>query len=169
VPQRIRAVEDLGPSYQLLLIGRGAPPRIPACVTCLPFQSDAVELAVLLGACDLFVHPGQHETFGLVALEALSCGIPVLGVQGGGVGELVHETCGLLVQAGSSTALGKGIRRLFQCDVRVMGAEGRRRMLASYDWQHIMSQLCGHDAALAGVRWNLANEARLVQTLPTTG
>lgn len=167
VPQLVKAVEDLGAPYHLLLIGRGALPRMPACVTCLPFQSDAVELAALLGACDLFVHPGQHETFGLVALEALSCGIPVLGVQGGGVAELVHEDCGLLVQPGSSMALGEGIRRLFHCDLQALGAAGRRRMVAHYDWQRIMPQLFAHYAVLAGVRWNLSDEAGFVQTLHT--
>lgn len=156
LPQLIKAVEDLGPPYHLLLVGRGNLSRASSVVTCLPYQADAQTLAGLIAACDLFVHPGQYETFGLVVLEALACGVPVLGVAGGGVAELLNDESGLLVRSGSSTALAEGIRRLFRCDLRAMGENGRRKMLVQYDWDCIMPQLMGHYASLTDVSWRFA-------------
>jgi alpha-1,6-mannosyltransferase len=154
LPQLIQAVEDLGAPYHLLLVGRGSLLRQSSAVTCLPFQADPRELAALIAACDLFVHPGQHETFGLVVLEALACGVPVLGVDGGGVAELLDEQTGMLVPPGSRAALAEGIRALFRTDLRVLGRNGRRKMQMHYDWNCIMPQLMGHYAMLAGVRWH---------------
>lgn len=151
--QLVRAVEQLGAPYHLLLVGRGNSVYSSGFVTCLPYQADARALAGLIAACDLFVHPGQHETFGLVVLEAMACGVPVLGVAGGGVAELVDEETGLLVRAGSSIDLANGIRQLFRSDLRAMGENGRRKMLLHYDWDCIMPQLMQHYASLTQVRW----------------
>ena len=153
LPQLIKAVEELGAPYHLLLVGRGKLRHVSSVVTCLPYEAEPLALAGLIAACDLFVHPGQYETFGLVVLEALACGVPVLGVAGGGVAELVEENSGLLVRTGSSAELAEGIRRLFRNDLRAMGESGRRRMLAHYDWDCIMPQLMMHYASLTGVRW----------------
>ncbi len=152
LPLLLQAVERLGQGWHLLLVGGGDAVSRSAAVTCMPFQSDARALARLLASCDLFVHPGQHETFGLVVLEALSCGVPVLGVAGGGVAELVDAECGLLVRPGCSAALADGMRALCGSDLRRLGANGRRRMLARYDWGRIMPQLMGHYAGLSDVR-----------------
>lgn len=144
----IKAVEELGAPYHLLLIGGDALPYQSTYVSCLPFQADATALAALLASCDLFVHPGHHETFGLVVLEALACGLPALGMAGGGVAELIDIDTGLLVRPGSSTAIVQGIRRLFRADLRAMGATGRKKMLARYDWNCIMPELLAHYARL---------------------
>ena len=72
-PQLIKAVEELGAPYHLLLVGRGKVRQVSSFVTCLPYEAEPRALAGLIAACDLFVHPGQHETFGLVVLEALAC------------------------------------------------------------------------------------------------
>jgi alpha-1,6-mannosyltransferase len=144
----IKAVEDLGAPYHLLLIGGDTPPHQSSCVTCLPFQSDASALAALLASCDLFVHPGHLETFGLVVLEAMACGLPALGMASGGVAELIDNDTGLLVRPGSSTAIAQGVRKLFRADLRAMGAAGRKKMLTQYDWNRIMPELMAHYARI---------------------
>ncbi len=148
LPLLIQAIEGLGAPYHLLLIGSDILPCSSAYVSCLPFQSDAIALATLLASCDLFVHPGHHETFGLVVLEALACGLPALGMAGGGVAELIDSECGLLVAPGSSHAIAQGIRRMFRADLRAMGRAGRKKMLAHYDWNCIMPDLMAHYARL---------------------
>jgi len=45
----------------------------------------------LLGVGDLFLLPSEHESFGLAALEALSCGVPVIGTSHTGIPELVDD------------------------------------------------------------------------------
>ncbi len=48
-------------------------------------------VAPLLASSDLFLLPSNFESFGLSALEALACGVPVVGSQAGGLPEVVRE------------------------------------------------------------------------------
>ena len=55
----------------------------------------------LLACADLFLMTSDSESFGLAALEALSCGAPVVGYRAGGITEVVpHDEAGLLVPVG---------------------------------------------------------------------
>ena len=86
----------------------------------LPFEHDRDRLANLLAAADLFVAPGSIETFGLAALEAMACGIPVLASSEGGVAELVTRSGGgALFPAGSSDGLAAEA-------VAMLGRDGNR-------------------------------------------
>ncbi len=75
----IDAVERLGDPYHLLLIGAGPAPTGSDRVISLPYERDAAGLARLLASCDAFVHANDAEPFGLVVLEAMACGLPVVG------------------------------------------------------------------------------------------
>ena len=65
---------------------------------------DAV--APLLAGADLFLLPSSGESFGLSALEALACGVPVIGTQVGGLPEVVRDgETGFLCQVGDVDAM----------------------------------------------------------------
>ncbi|SHO48233.1 glycosyltransferase family 4 protein [Anaerocolumna xylanovorans] len=54
------------------------------------------ELSAMYASCDIFICPSSTETFGNVVLEAMSSGLPVIGADAGGVGEIVkHRQTGL--------------------------------------------------------------------------
>ena len=146
----IAAVEHLGHPYHLLLIGGGSRISASGRVSCLPYQQDASALASLIGGADAFVHHGQHETFGLVVLEAMACSLPVLGVEGGGVAELVDADTGLLAESGSSASLAEGISSLFSADLPAMGRRARQKAVVRYGWDCIMPQLMRHYETLLG-------------------
>ncbi|MEQ6390984.1 polysaccharide pyruvyl transferase family protein [Bacillaceae bacterium S4-13-58] len=73
---------------------------------------DQSEVAVWLSAADLFILPSHIEGFGLVALEAMSCGTPVVGTDVGGLTYLLDGEAGLKVEPKNPTSLAKGIRSL---------------------------------------------------------
>lgn len=160
----VAAVESLGNPYHLLLIGGGEQPAQSGRVSCLPYQQDAGALAALIGGCDVFIHPGQHETFGLVVLEAMACGLPVLGVAGGGVAELIDAHTGLLAETGCSAALAQGVQTLFASDLAGMGQQARQKVLSHYGWDCIMPQLMHHYESLLGSGRTWCSEAA---SLPT--
>jgi N-acetyl-alpha-D-glucosaminyl L-malate synthase BshA len=59
------------------------------------------DVAPLLASADLFLLPSNRESFGLSALEALSCGVPVIGCNVGGLPEVVrHGETGVLLAPG---------------------------------------------------------------------
>ncbi len=69
-------------------------------------KQDSVER--FFQAADLFLLPSEFESFGLSALEAISCGVPVIGARGGGLPELVEdERTGFIREPGDADAMGE--------------------------------------------------------------
>jgi L-malate glycosyltransferase len=83
---------------QLVLIGDGPErSRIERLVHELDlagevrFVGKQLHFVEILQACDVFLLPSETESFGLAALEALSCGVPVVASQVGGLPEVVRD------------------------------------------------------------------------------
>jgi alpha-1,6-mannosyltransferase len=141
LPLLLEAVRRLGEPYHLLMVGSGGSLPPAERVTYLPFQRDATALAALIASCDALVHPGDQETFGLIVLEAMACGIPVVGAAAAGVNELIDHDTGVRVAPGSAVALADGIIHLYERDLRAMGAAARRKVLERHDWNRVLPQL----------------------------
>lgn len=67
------------------------------------------EVAGFMKRCDLFILPSLFETFGVVLIEALACGKPVIATDIGGPNEIVTDEVGRLVPPGNPEALARAI------------------------------------------------------------
>ncbi len=93
---------------KLLMIGDG-PERRKAEVMCeemglsehVRFMGKIEAVEEILSICDLFLMPSEKESFGLAALEAMACEVPVVASNAGGLPELiVHGESGFLADVG---------------------------------------------------------------------
>ncbi|RIL09627.1 MAG: hypothetical protein DCC75_06090 [Proteobacteria bacterium] len=87
---------------------------------------DDERLFQLYSECDLFVAPSRFESFGIIFLEAMMFGKPVIGCRAGGMPEIIEDgVSGRLVEPEDSKALHHALREL------ISDAELRRRMGAA--------------------------------------
>lgn len=96
-------------------------------------------LAQYYAAADVFVMPSHYESFGMVVVEAMACGTPVVASCVGGMASTVlHEQTGLLVPVGDWHAFAQGIIRLVASPAfrDALGAAGVQRA-QTYAWPRI--------------------------------
>ncbi len=136
------------PDAHLVVIGKSkAKSRIPALIDRLGI-GNAVEfvsgvtterIVELYAEAEVACVPSLYEGFSLPAVEAMACGVPVVGTTGGAVPEVIGtdgET-GLLVPPGDPEALAAALRRMLgdpALRARV-GAAGKARALEKFTWR----------------------------------
>ncbi len=101
------------------------------------------ELVDAYRAADVFLFPSTTETFGLVALEAMACGVPVIAANTGGVLDIIRDgENGLLFNPERPAEIGALLRRLQQQPaLRERLAEQGLQRARSRSWQSTMDQL----------------------------
>lgn len=123
--EKIRAlIEEKGLSDKVKFLGR---------------QDDVSEL---IPCADIYMLPSEHESFGLTALEAMSCGVPVIGTSGSGMDDFLGDNSGgFLYPVGDVHAMVEGCIRIFENpELAVeMGKKGRKRAIENYNVDHIVS------------------------------
>ncbi|HEY1825195.1 MAG TPA: glycosyltransferase family 4 protein [Acidimicrobiales bacterium] len=97
------------------------------------------ELARLYGEAEVAIVPSLYEGFSLPAIEAMSCGVPVVATTGGALPEVVGVSgeTGLLVEPNNPEALVGAIGQLLDdAALRArLGAAGRARVIERFTWQ----------------------------------
>lgn len=134
IESMISAVERLGAPYRLLLIGAGKDARFSPRVISLDYVRDPVRLAGMMGSCDAFLHANENEPFGLAILEALACGLPVVGPCRGGAAELIDSSIGQCADDVDPAGLAEAIDALFARDLGALSAAARRRAENRHGW-----------------------------------
>lgn len=130
----VAAVEQLGAPYKLLLVGAGQDVAWSPNVIRLDFERDPIRLATLLASCDAALHANENEIFGLFVVEAMAAGLPVIGSQRGGVGELIDAEVGQPALSVEPSGLAEAIEALFDRDVAVIAQAARRRAETRHGW-----------------------------------
>ncbi|MFD2612050.1 N-acetyl-alpha-D-glucosaminyl L-malate synthase BshA [Paenibacillus gansuensis] len=100
---------------KLLLVGEGPDlPKVQCKIKELGLQDRVVflgkqdDVAQVISLADILLLPSEKESFGLVALEAMACGVPTVGSTAGGIPELVtHGETGFLAPVGDTELMGQ--------------------------------------------------------------
>jgi N-acetyl-alpha-D-glucosaminyl L-malate synthase BshA len=104
-------------------------------------QRDSAES--LLALADLFLLPTELESFGLAALEAMACGVPVIGTDAGGLPEVVRSgETGVLVPVGDVEAMARTALEILESPGRrkTMGAAARRRAVEHFGVEQVVGR-----------------------------
>lgn len=99
------------------------------------FLGKLESVAELLSCADLFLLPSEQESFGLVALEALASGVPVVGTSGSGIGEVVDDgETGSLHPVGDVAGMAESGTRILRDPAlwSRMSAAGRERAVERF-------------------------------------
>jgi alpha-1,6-mannosyltransferase len=97
-------------------------------------------LATTYASADIFLSPGRHETFGMATLEAISCGLPVVGIAGSGTATLVPPDVGILVAAGDSGQFADAIRTVATWPLDRLRREYHAFAAAHYSWENVFDR-----------------------------
>ncbi|MEK6571871.1 MAG: N-acetyl-alpha-D-glucosaminyl L-malate synthase BshA [Bacteroidota bacterium] len=139
---------------KLLLIGDG-PDRSSCERLCrdlkiyddVKFLGKQAELVPLLSAADLFLMPSQSESFGLSALEAMACGVPVVSSSVGGLPELVvHGETGFIAEIGDIQRMARYAIDLLTNEEKhgLFADASRRRAVELFDMEKVVDQYEQH-------------------------
>lgn len=109
-------------------------------------------IARLLNVADVSVVPSRVEPFGLVAVEALACGTPVIATNAGGLPDFVDERVGWLVDVDSPDQLAGAVVEAIQTGARAhKGPFAARYARQGFSWsQQVDKMLAVYQEVLAG-------------------
>ncbi|MFE0349588.1 glycogen synthase [Streptomyces griseoluteus] len=163
VPQLLRAVREIDPDTQVVLCA-GAPdtPEIDrefrdrfqelgavrTGVFWIPQMLPRAEVVQLLSHAAVFVCPSVYEPLGIVNLEAMACGTPVVASRVGGIPEVVdHGRTGLLVDTDADFEgnLARALDDVLAdpAAARRMGEAGRARAVGEFGWDAVARRTAG--------------------------
>jgi len=95
------------------------------------------EMKSLMAGSELFVLPSRKEPFGLVVLEAMAAGAPVIATKVGGIPEILVDGCGLLVRSEDEKALAEAIEKVLTHQIlkEKLLSKGRERV-KQFSWEN---------------------------------
>lgn len=140
------------PAVKLLMCGDG-PERAEAealaerlgVADCVQFVGKKPQSVIreYLSVADLFLLPSQSESFGLSALEAMACEVPVVATRVGGIPEVVEEGgCGYLFEIGDVKGMAEAANRVLGDDRERerLGKRGREIAVSRFATEKIIPQ-----------------------------
>ena len=93
----------------------------------------------IMAETDVFILPSFYDSFGIVLIEAMACGVPVVATRCGGPEELVDEVTGRLVQVGEASSLATAIEEVVLRYGEFDPVELRRRA-ETFDYRQVAAR-----------------------------
>jgi len=140
-------------SIRLTIVGEdwGGVPMLRSLATALGVERQIVfkgalprdEVIQAYASADIFVLPSLFEPFGIVLLEAMAAGLPVVASSVGGIVDVVADgKTGLLIPPAKPSALAAGLEQLISdASLRARMAEEARRRVSAYSWDLIVPRI----------------------------
>jgi len=157
--EHIRPTLEQLPNTRLVLVGDGpARTELERYFADLPVTFMGYlrgeRLSQAYASADIFVFPSRLETFGLVVIEAMAAGLPVVAARVGGVGDMVSEGLnGYSFESGDRVMLLEGVRKIARdrATMRRMGQQARA-YAERQSWETIMDEVIEVYAGLIAAR-----------------
>lgn len=122
-----KLIEELGMDNQIKLLG----------------ALSREEVSNEMRNCDVFALPSEHETFGVVYIEALACGKPVIGADNGGAEDIIREENGIIAKKKNVKDLAKAMRLIKKNYSIYDKYEIREKTIFSYSEKVLVEKLKG--------------------------
>ncbi|UCE57722.1 MAG: glycosyltransferase family 4 protein, partial [Candidatus Bathyarchaeota archaeon] len=109
------------------------------------FISDADVIALMTSA-DVLVVPSVYEPFGIVALEGMAAGVPVVASQVGGLAEVIeHDRTGIFVYPRKPESIAWGVDRVLSDpdNAKRLSKNAREKLHKTYSWEAIAMKTAG--------------------------
>jgi UDP-glucose:(heptosyl)LPS alpha-1,3-glucosyltransferase len=137
------------PLPTLLIVGKGATGPYLKMANDLGIGNRVIfagvtdEIEAYYPACDIFVMPSRMDTFGLVVLEAMAAGLPVVISSTVGASDIViHGETGLILPKNPSARdMAASLIRLMRLEVRQSMGEAARKVAANHDWDKVAARM----------------------------
>lgn len=160
--ERLKVLADRR-DVQLVIVGDGVErEKLRALLPSAVFAGALYgsQLSAAYASMDVFVHPGEHETFCQAVQEALASGVPVIAPDAGGPRDLVAPfRTGLLLAPGEfGESLGRSVDHLLA--ERPRYSEAARRSVLERTWPVICSRLIDHYRAVQSASAASPDEVR---------
>lgn len=142
----VEIAKRLSNKYVIVLVGAHDVSRrdLPRNMICVPPTLRPARMAQFYSAADVLLNLSTSETFGLVTVEALACGTPVILYNNSAAPELVDESCGFLVDEE------EGVDRVAE-------------IVSSKVWRNVSSKACIAQAKKFSLSKQLENYRKLYQ------
>ncbi|MDL2284217.1 glycosyltransferase [Oxalobacter sp. OttesenSCG-928-P03] len=163
------AIRKLDSNYHLLVIGSHTKGINTEKISCFYFHQHTHSpdiLATLISSCDLLVHPELHQHYPLSMLEAMSCGLPVVGFNSGSFSELIDEKCGICINTVCPQKLADGISCAYEKGIMEMGRAARQKAEKNHDWNDLLAEWRAHYVSILASKGNYPKHGRQRATFP---
>ena len=142
--EALKTLKDGGFAFQAVLIGEGMDLEAMKQKALDLELTDCVRFTGLLqgqalvdewATGDCFVLPSRYETGGIVLLEAMACGIPVVATRVGALPEIVNESNGILVPSGDTKALAQAMEQCCRNLGKYDSEKLRKQVVERYSYE----------------------------------
>lgn len=121
----LEAFDESGIDYAFLNIGSENPREDNPQIINIGYVPEEEKMAELYSSMDIFLFPSLSESFGLVVIEAMSCGVPVIAFDCGAIGEIINDgENGFLIDY-------KDEQELIKATIKLATSESLRKAFAS--------------------------------------